>query len=488
MFSILHLTDLHRSSTDPLTNAELVSALVADRDRYVRETPPVPAPDAIVVSGDLIQGVALGSPGHEQELAAQYETAYALIAELTDRFLGGDRSRVVIVPGNHDVDWNAAFGSMRLVADEEIPKGMPGALHEPGTPFRWDWRERRLYRIEDEAAYARRLGAFWAAFERFYAGVDGLLSVRPGADANLYSLDEGRIAVAAFNSCAGNDCFSFSGEIPREAVGRAAIDLKDAGPWRLRVAVWHHDVEGPPSRADYMDVDVVRGMIGRGFRLGLYGHQHRPQVTPQRARLLDDETMAIASAGSLCAGRWDLPTGDVRGYSVVEISDDYAGARVHVREMGFANLFSPARLREFAGRSFVDLDWTVPLDAGGRPEDAVARERAGVVDQAESALRLGGDPAAAFDLLSRLGDGADPYVRALLVEAARRMEEPGILARVLEPPRNIDELVSLVDALSSTGRPDDALAALAAHGGALGLPAPMRSDLERRVALARWKK
>jgi len=51
-----------------------------------------------------------------------------------------------------------------------------------------------------------------------------------------------------------------------------------------------------------MDVEIVRGMIGRGFRLRLYGHQHKAQVTPHQIWLPDRERMAVVSAGSLCAG------------------------------------------------------------------------------------------------------------------------------------------------------------------------------------------
>ena len=77
------------------------------------------------------------------------------------------------------------------------------------------------------------------------------------------------------------------------------------------MAVWHHNIEGPPQRSDYMDVEIVRGMIGRGFRLGLYGHQHRAQATPHQVWLPDRERMAVVSAGSLCAGPRDLPTGNI---------------------------------------------------------------------------------------------------------------------------------------------------------------------------------
>jgi hypothetical protein len=486
MFSILHITDLHRAKSDPISNSELLSALISDRERYERENPPIRAPDAIVVSGDLIQGVGLNVPDFENELSAQYDVAHEFLVSLTEWFLGGDRSRVVIVPGNHDIDWNIAFGSMEVVGDDAMPTNLPGALYEPGSPYRWDWKSRRLYRIRDQASYRRRLAAFWNFFEHFYAGVDGMLRVASWSDANLYSLDSGNIGVAAFNSCAGNDCFAFHGEILREVVAQSYLDLKDLGPWRLRIAIWHHDVEGPPHRADYMDADIVRGMIGRGFRLGLYGHQHRLQITPQHAHLFDEETMAVASAGSLCAGRWELPTGALRGYSIVEIRDDYAGARVHVREMRFANLFSRAVLQDFEGRSYVDLEWTAPLDAAGRPEDPVVQMRANILCEAEDALRGRNDPREALRLLSTIDLESDAFGRRLLVEAASATGDPLDLPKALGAPQTIEELVLLVDAHLAARQGEKAGSVLADHASRLALPEPFRADLEMKIKLTKW--
>jgi hypothetical protein len=71
-FSIMHISDLHRSATDPISNVELVSALVCDRDRYIHEDPRIEPPEAIVVCGDIVQGVRLCVPNHEDELKKQY--------------------------------------------------------------------------------------------------------------------------------------------------------------------------------------------------------------------------------------------------------------------------------------------------------------------------------------------------------------------------------------------------------------------------------
>ncbi|MGP1396730.1 MAG: metallophosphoesterase family protein [Inquilinaceae bacterium] len=485
MFTILHITDLHRTKSDPISNAELISALVSDREQYAHEDPPIADPQAIIVSGDIVQGTVLNSPNCAEELANQYEAAYDFLVDLTNRFLNGDRSKVLIIPGNHDIDWNAAFASMEVVKDEEFPKELLRALHEPDSPYRWDWKSRQLYIIRDRAAYDQRLAAFWRFFERFYSGIAGLLRVQAWSDANLYSLDEGRIGVAAFNSCVSNDCFSFHGEIPRSVIAQSHLDLRALGAWRLRIAVWHHDIEGPPNRSDYMDPEIVKGMIGRGFRLGLYGHQHQTQITPKHAYLPDRETMAVVSAGSLCAGSRELPTGTRRGYSIIEIGDDYDRARVHVREMAFANLFSRAHLAIFGGRSYVDLEWTTPVDAAGRPENPIRERKAAILFDAESALREDGDPREALRLLRTINASSDPYGRRLMVSAAQELGDPSEIIAVVGSPQTIEELVLSVDAHLNGSDHESAKTMLAEHGARLGLPKATASDLEHKIGLVR---
>ena len=52
---------------------------------------------------------------------------------------------------------------------------------------------------------------------------------------------------------------------------------------------------------DYMNVAQVHEMIGHGFQLGLHGHQHKSSTMTTVAHLDRVRTMAIVSAGSLCA-------------------------------------------------------------------------------------------------------------------------------------------------------------------------------------------
>ena len=139
-YSILHISDLHRSSKDPITNAELISALVGDRERYVKEDPKIPIPEAIVVSGDIIQGVPLDTKDFEKSLTEQYAVAEEFLDEIVKRFLGGDRSRIIIIPGNHDIDWNTAFKAMEKIEPKDIPKNFAAQLLSDSSNFRWDWK------------------------------------------------------------------------------------------------------------------------------------------------------------------------------------------------------------------------------------------------------------------------------------------------------------------------------------------------------------
>lgn len=485
VYSILHISDLHRSPEDTISNAELISALVSDRRRYENEPTRIKAPDAIVVSGDIIQGVRMDAADADVVLAAQYATAREFLAELADRFVDGDRSKVVLVPGNHDINWARARSSMEVVAsnDPSFPMDVRGALANSDSAHRWDWKTRELLEIKNHAVYQSRMDAFWDFFESFYAGTGNLLKVGRGQVANLYSLWNGRIGLAAFDSCHGNDCYAFHGRIPKEAIGRAYLDLLDKGGFGLLLAVWHHNIEGPPHRSDYMDIDIVRGMIGRGFRLGLYGHQHRPDATPIQINLATKETMALVSAGSLCAGARELPTGAVRGYNIIEINEDLAGARVHFREMSVANLFTPARRTSLGGASFVDLKWDLPPDLPSRAGGALANDIVAVLELGERELKSG-RPDECKRVLLPLAETLPEFGRQLLLEAARETHDLAMLLDLLKSPRSVGELIELADAYMKIRDFAKARAALDTHGERLGIEEPTSRELRARISVS----
>jgi hypothetical protein len=459
-----------------------MSALVSDRQRYIHESPSIEIPGAIIVSGDIIQGVPLGTKNSATCLAKQYDTASDFIKELTDRFVDGDRSKVVIVPGNHDIDWEMSRSAMKVVPANQRPGDLITELCRADTLYRWDWKTCKLFQISNEAIYNQRMDAYWQFFDKFYEGVPRRLpAIGAGQAVNLYSLCDDRIGLAAFNSCHGNDCFAFHGSIPREVVAQAHLALTDASCFELLIAVWHHNIEGTPNQTDYMDVDIVRGMIGRGFRLGLYGHQHRTEAAPVQINLSNRETMAVVSAGSLCAGARELPLGAQRGYNIIEIQDDMRKARVHVREMSVANLFCASRRTAFGGNSWIDMDWDPPDDLAGRFVDSAKRRTEDIVAKAEIDLKAN-RPFYAKKLLLPLGVELPDYGRKLLIEAVRQTNDKELLLQLLTPPRTIAELIESMDLFLLRKDFPAAHHCLDAFGSTLEVAEPQMRELRARLA------
>lgn len=488
LLSILHISDLHRSPEDPISNEEIVSALLHDRDRYVKETPPIAAPVAIVISGDLIEGVRLGTDNFERRIEEQYAVAEDLLSELVVRFLDGDRSKLIMVPGNHDVDWNTALAALERVEPSNFPSDLGRELHADDSLLRWDWNTRTLYRIVRRDVYARRLEPFWRLCERFYSGLDVPRKINGSLDARLYDLFEGVVGVAAFNSCDGNDCFAYHGRIKPDSVAASDLDMRDGGAVHdLRVAVWHHNTEGSPYLTDYMDVNIVRGMIGRGFRLGLHGHQHKAQAGSQEIRLPNRESMAVISAGSLCAGRRQLPTGTHRQYNVVELASNLGKVRTHVREMAVANMFSRASLAEFGGVSYMDLPLSPTKDAVGQPIDLAIKRRDRTIRTAESEAKSG-RPDRAVQILRGMDLPSDTHERQLFLDAAEQAKDWTAVVVVTDPPTGIPELVLRFRAQCELEDHEGAEQTVSRYSKRLGLPEVVEADLRGRLKVRKAMK
>jgi hypothetical protein len=474
-FTLMHISDLHRLATDPIGNPELLSTLIADRERAAREDPAIAAPDAIIVTGDLVQGARLGQAGHESELDAQYEVARDLLDRLAEEFLGGDRARLVMLPGNHDVDWNCARAAMELVPDEELGASFSLSMCGPGDDLRWSWRERRAYRIVNRQLYEQRLARFDALTDSFYAGVDIIRS----PFFRMHPLRDDQIVVVAFSSCVGNDCYAGHGAIDEDALAGAHLDLQGT-PYVLRVAAWHHGIDGEPSASDYMSVSTVHRMIGKGFRLGLHGHQHHAAAANRYVYLPEEERMAVVSAGSLCAGASGLPVGVNRQYNLIEIADDLQSARIHVREMAVATNFAPARRPDMGFSTFAELSWALPAGSGQRRAEHEQR----LILDAERAIaeQRYGDAEQTLERVTRPLVG---YARSLMVVALSEQAAWDRLAEELAEPQSIEELVLGVGALLRSRAHEQAERYLEANRERLEFPEANVLELEGRIAAAR---
>ena len=145
----------------------------------------------------------LESDAYPQGLREQYQEATELLVSLSNEFLDGDRSRVVIVPGNHDVDWNGA--RMAFEVEDKEASDPRSLMSSPETSYRWSWSSRQMFRIANIDRYQQRFEYFNDMYSAFYNGVDLAYPVDPEQPWNLFNLDGGNILVSAFNSCVIND-------------------------------------------------------------------------------------------------------------------------------------------------------------------------------------------------------------------------------------------------------------------------------------------
>ncbi len=484
VYSILHISDLHRSPNDPIDNASLIASLDKDFINQKNENQKIGAIDAIIVSGDIVQGVVVGESDVEEKLEKQYLAASEFLNALVDRYLKGDKKRVVIVPGNHDVNWNISASSMKEVSDPP-PNGhedLRKYLTNPESNYRFSIEKRKLYQITDKELYDSRFEMYERFYYNFYNGLDMVYELQKERFWNLFELDNRNIVVAGFNSCYRNDCFRHVGAIPESAIANAHLKIKDSGKsYSLKIAVWHHNTSGPPEQSDYMDVKLVHQMINYGFRLGIHGHQHRTEVSPQTISVPSEATMVLVSAGSLCAGQRELPPGERRQYNIIEIDDDYQSAKVHIRQMLKGHVFGPRYFEEFGGKTYTDVKWTPETTPVGTTLDMKTKITNEKILTAEKMIKNGNEKNA-IEVLSSIAE-LGHHGRKLLLEAFNKSDDWDGIVKIFCHPMSIDELISLVMAFCKLHRYQDAEYAVSTYGLRLEIDEAIKATILSEIQI-----
>lgn len=309
---------MHRSKEHPISNISLLDSLIQDMDNYVGKGE-FSNPDILIVSGDIIQG-SRDSKNACKEIKAQYEEALSFLNELTEKMFDGDKSKVIIIPGNHDVSWTESNESMTIVT-EETDKDKADSIKQAftiGSKIKWSWAKRSFYEITDEEKYNERMKYFSNFYGDFYG--NRKYSLDPNKQFEIFDFPEEGVSILAFNSCYHNDHLTRAGSINPNCIAQIGLDsrkLKQQG--RLFLATWHHNFRGGPYDEDYMDDSVLESLIAKDIKIGFHGHQHKQQIVRIQNTIVEDKKMYVFSAGSLCAGPAEIPTGYNRQYNLIEI-------------------------------------------------------------------------------------------------------------------------------------------------------------------------
>lgn len=447
--SILHISDLHRDPENPIRNQALLDSLEIDRRRYTNEeSPRIRAPDLVIVSGDVVQGVRHDAPDAEKKLKRQYEEALDFLDRIAKSFVAGDRERVIVIPGNHDVSdyhFRKSLKSIPIAPDRK--REIVGQLFLPDTPMRWSWDDLDLHEISDEVMYERRFDAFAEFYSEFYQGKRSY-STDSAKQLDFFDYPSFGMTVVAFSSCHNNDLFNKQGAIHPDCIGSAGLHLRHRSfDGRLRVAIWHHNTEGSPSMSDYMDPDIVQNLIDREFSLGFHGHQHKPEFLDTRFRHGPDRRITVISAGTLCGG---AAFGFRRAYNVVELDLENRKGRLHLREMQNDNLQLPIwgpRPLPATAATYHEFGFEPPPIPLALPDSAT-----GALIEAQQLFDEKNFKDAAAALLPHIDK--EPLARRLLLECLGHLDDMASVIQYFDPPRSEIEALTLVDALWAEKRKD----------------------------------
>ncbi len=343
--SLIHISDLHRDPNNPISNEALLNSLIQDVEGAKAEEPEIPAPQIIIVSGDIIQGAGKDVMNPEEVLRGQYEQAELFLGALADKLLGGDRQRLIISPGNHDINFSKVFSALQEIdyasVDENKQREYAGLIWDHQSKFRWSWSDFKLYEIINEPLYEERLSDFIAFYNKFYGGAR-VYSSDPTQQFDIFDFPDLDVVITTFNSCFRNDPLNRQGTIHPQAFSNACQALRDRKfRGRLRLAVWHHSTKGTPRQDDYMDSDFLQQLVAHGYSLGFHGHQHKPEFIDEKFAFGGVGKVNVLSASTLAGGAHTLAPGATLGYNRVVLDTENWNGELHVRQMRNSEFLSP---------------------------------------------------------------------------------------------------------------------------------------------------
>jgi len=453
--SILHIADLHKKTGDSFDN--LLSSIEEDCESYI--TKGVAKPNVIVVSGDLIRG---GTP---EDIKKQYQESKDFLEKLTNYFLNGDKSRIIIVPGNHDVDWNMSSSAMEsypmpttcltaTMSDEEgkdkykkyendrIEYNKTKELFLKGElkDYRWDWKRQELVKISKIDEYNKRFEQFSTFYHDFY-GDDYPLD--PKLQVKIFDLPEEGVCFVGFNSCFQNDHLNKSGMINPLCVVEAKRQLKELpNRERLLIGVWHHNVKGLPHVNNYLDYQILSSLLGMDMKLALHGHQHYSGVVEEYKDVYDEqERMLLFSTGSLYGSANLLAYGTPRQYNIIELEKKGSklNVTVHLRQDNNTEEYDIPSWGEGIIKGVSKSHWNTSVILPPSQDMHVLLNK--IVEEGMKS----GDYATAVSKLQEL-DTSLPEVRGFIISFMKKGKDYMGIVETIKIPASPGEAITLIEA------------------------------------------
>ncbi|WP_236848594.1 TIR domain-containing protein [Candidatus Thiodictyon syntrophicum] len=313
---LLHLSDLHFSTrsqwdADPILRAlaRFIAADIAAHQLY---------PDLVVITGDL------ANAGRREEYQLARQWLDGLWSCLTsDPATPLARDRLLLVPGNHDVDWGLIEPGAR-----DAHRAMLAARTQDAITDRLKTKATRELLLKRHAAYLR-----------FYSDWLGPRQARPWWQRSIVIRDQ-RLHVAGLDSAwlAGGDDDSRL-LLSTYQINQTVLHPDGEGDWDWRLALLHH----PWASLAEFDRNDAQRTLHRHRDLILRGHLHQPdhfRIVPA-----DPRYACIEAAAGCCYSGKPYPN----AFQWIELST------------------RPRRV-EFHFRCWNQDDWQVDRNQHGCPE------------------------------------------------------------------------------------------------------------------------
>jgi len=310
---ILHLSDLHLSSNvDPEAVLQPLFSDIEDREDGLG----FENLDYIIISGDLTNSAK----------PEEFEKAVQFVNSIMNRYSVSD-DRCIIVPGNHDLDWDQNVYEWKNKRSINLNDLDDGEFIDSDKGI--------LLRRENEI-YIQKFKNFSNSFYQQIKTMEYPLSFENQCIPSLFpdhkllilsansswEIDEFFPNRSSIHSGALSRGLSKAEELIKDAKVQGLLDQDDE---ILKIAVWHHPTTGNEKM---IDDSFMERMQQTEFKLCLHGHIHE-EKTDLFGYIHPRRKIHISGAGSFETP--DRPESIPRLYNLIEISPNHAIIRVHTR-------------------------------------------------------------------------------------------------------------------------------------------------------------
>jgi len=275
--TILHISDLginKETNVDELWQSleiDIVNTYSKDKEKLNGKEKLLKNPDLVIVSGDLTHnGISL-------EYNILFEFLQKMVKNIFPKLENGERrKRLVIVPGNHDINRDQSKACY-TIADPEDFKSCFRKSREIKTEYaigpNEDWSGVNLFIRKGEgfSEYNARVQDFENFLGRWYGKFeDSSTFYFKEKHEESYKVYEYTptlpIVIIGFNSCFYIDHLQKPAEVHFSSIEESIKEIRDTNA--LRIAVWHHGLyPTTPMSGDFIHEHILNILAANDFSL-----------------------------------------------------------------------------------------------------------------------------------------------------------------------------------------------------------------------------